>query len=182
MQIGIVGSMADLEYSSSAVRFARRLGSEVAASGDILVFGAEKDSNSLPTEAALAARRNGGITLGITYESGKDIYLPDSASVIISTGMVRGGGREMVQALSCDAIIAIAGGSGTLNEITVAYQANIPVVVIDVFSGWSKKLANTYLDERKRYRFMTASDPKQAVEMAKAMYNGAQDGIINTTV
>ena len=49
--------------------------------------------------------------------------------------------------------MAISGGSGTLNEITVAYQANIPVVVLGNTGGWSERLAGQYLDARERYEF-----------------------------
>lgn len=83
-----------------------------------------------------------------------------------TSGLERGGGRELTLVLSCDAIIALNGGSGTLTEIAIAYQANIPVVVLENSGGWSEKLAGIYLDERRRIRIETASSPKEAVEKA----------------
>lgn len=166
LQIGVIGSCSDLNYSSDAEKFVCELGKRIAEGGYTLVFGAEKDINSLPTLAALASIKAGGETVGITYEKGLDIFNQDSASTIIATGLVRGGGRETTLMLSCDVAIAIAGGSGTLNEICVAYQANIPVVVVDIFGGWSDKLTDTYLDGRKRYKFIKASDPKMALDLA----------------
>ena len=68
--------------------------------------------------------------------------------------------------LSCDVVVALSGGSGTLNEICVAYQANIPVIVLTGFGGWSDKLANTYLDDRKRYKFLAAKTPATALKLA----------------
>ncbi len=166
LQIGVIGSCNDLNYSNEAEKFTRELGKCIAKNGYTLVFGAEKDINSLPTVAALAAKKAGGQTIGVTYEKGLDIFNPEAATAVIATGLVRGGGRETALTLSCDTVIAIAGGSGTLNEICIAYQANIPIVVIDRFGGWSKQLANTFLDERNRYKFVVAKTPVEAVKLA----------------
>lgn len=169
LQIGVIGSMADLNYSDEIEQMAVQLGIGIAKAGCILVFGAEKDSDSLPTVAAMAARQAGGITLGVTYEKGLSVYKPEAASCVVATGLTRGGGREMVQALSCDGLIAIGGGSGTLNELCVAYQANIPVIVLEKTGGWSDKLAGTYLDERQRYIYGAASSPYEAVLLLQKM-------------
>jgi uncharacterized protein (TIGR00725 family) len=164
LQIGVIGSVGDLNYPKAAEVFAKELGREIAKRGYTLVFGAEKDADSLPTVAARSAVRSGGTTLAVTYDKGLDVFDPDSATIVVATGMVRGGGRETSLMLSCDGVIALAGGSGTLNEICVAYQANIPVVVVDLFGGWAAKLAGEYLDERRRYRFEIAQTPEEAVE------------------
>lgn len=166
LQIGVIGSCSDLDYSKEATDFAIELGRLIAKSGSSLVFGAEKDINSLPTVTAMSARAAGGITVGVTYEKGLDIFEPESATIVVATGLVRGGGRETSLMLSCDVVIAIAGGSGTLNEICVAYQANIPVIVVDLFGGWSEKLAGAFLDDRKRYIFTTAKTPTEALNLA----------------
>ena len=63
-------------------------------------------------------------------------------------------------------IIAIAGGSGTLTEMAIAYQANIPIIVIDKYKGWAKRLSNKYLDERRRLKCLVAKTPKEAVDLA----------------
>ena len=168
IQIGVIGSCSDLNYSGLAIASAKELGKLIAQSGNSLVFGAEKDIDSLPTVAARTAKSVGGETLGITYEKGLDIYSDDAATTIIATGLVRGGGRELCLMLSCDVVIAIAGGSGTLNEMCVAYQANIPVITLTGYGGWSDTLAGTYLDDRQRYKFEAAKNPKQALEKALA--------------
>lgn len=165
LQIGIIGSCSDLDYSKKAEWVAKKLGRLIADSNNILVYGAEKDINSLPTLAAKSAKQNGGITVGITYEKGLELYEKEAATAVVATGLVRGGGRETSLILSCDCVVALSGGSGTLNEICVAYQANIPVVVIEGFGGWSDKLADTFLDDRKRYKFLKASTPEKALDL-----------------
>lgn len=163
MQVGVIGSCTDLNYSKNAEEFAAELGRLIAEKGFILVFGAEKDIDSLPTVAARAAVEAGGITVGVTYEKGLDVYDNKAAQVVIASGMVRGGGRETTLVLSCDVVVAIAGGSGTLNEICIAYQAGIPTVAVSKFGGWSKCLAGTYLDDRKRYQIQKAESAEEAL-------------------
>jgi uncharacterized protein (TIGR00725 family) len=165
LQIGVMGSAADLKYSKILERKAEELGYWVAKRGAVLIFGAEKDYDSLSTAACRGAKKANGLTVGITYEKGLDVY-EKNADIVIATGLVRGGGRELTLALSCDALICIGGGSGTLNEIAVAYQANIPIVVLKGSGGWSDKLAGKYLDERKRVKIVAAKTPKEAVELA----------------
>lgn len=165
-QIGIMGSAADLKYSKQLEAAASKLGELIAENDAVLVFGAEKDTDSLSTAAARGAKSKGGLTVGVTYGKGKDIFQPPSADIIVPTGLERGGGREMVLVLSCDVVIAISGGSGTLTELAIAYQAGIPTVVLSGFGGWSDKLAGKFLDERKRLKFVKAMTPEDAVKKA----------------
>lgn len=166
LQIGIMGSAADLNYSKEAERFARKLGKLIAESGNILVYGAEKEYSSLSTNAAISASENGGLTLGITGGKSKNIWGEFRPDILIPCGLEIGGGREFTLVLSCDVIIAISGGSGTLTEMAIAYQANIPIIVIDKFGGWGEKLSNKYLDDRKRILCIRANSPKEALDKA----------------
>lgn len=164
LQIGVMGSAADLEKDQYLYGIAEEVGKEIAKSGNILVFGAEKDVDSLSTAACRGAKEGGGLTVGVTY--GKNLETYEKVDVIIATGLERGGGREFSLALSCDAIIAISGGSGTLNEMVVAYQANIPLVAIKGTGGWADKMAGQYFDARNRLKVEPANTPQQAVQKA----------------
>lgn len=167
LQIGVMGSAADLKYSEAIEKIAFEVGHEIAASGSVTVYGAEKDYDSLSTAAARGAKSANGLTIGVTYGKGKDIWDKDGVTdVIIATGLERGGGREFVLVNSCDAIIIISGGSGTLTETAIAYQSNIPVVAIADTGGWSDKLANTYLDGRERLKVVSAKTATEAVAVA----------------
>ena len=165
-QIGIMGSAADLNYNDECLNFAKELGKLIAKSGNILVYGAEKEYSSLSTEAAIEADRYKGITVGITPDKGKYVYGDFRPTVLIPCGLGIGGGREFVLINSCDVIIAISGGSGTLTEMAIAYQANIPIITINGFGGWSKKMSNKYFDDRKRLKCLSASTPKEALDIA----------------
>jgi uncharacterized protein (TIGR00725 family) len=164
-QIGVMGSAADLKYTKEIEIAAQKIGELIAERNGVLFFGAEKDSDSLSTAACRGAKSKGGLTVGITYGKGKDIWQKD-ADVIIPCGLERGGGREMVLVLGCDAVIAVSGGSGTLTEMVIAYQADIPLVVLNGLGGWADKLAGQFIDGRNRREAFAASTPEEAVEIA----------------
>ena len=166
LQIGVMGSAADLGYAKEIEAIAEKLGELIAKSGNITVYGAEKDYDSLSTAAARGAKKAGGITVGVTYGRGKQIFDKENTDIIIVSGLERGGGREFVLVNSCDAIIAISGGSGTLTELAQAYQLDIPMVVIEGTGGWADKLAGKYLDERKRRLIISTKTPEEAVKTA----------------
>lgn len=166
IQIGVMGSAADLNYSEEALNFAKELGKLIAQSNNILVYGAEKEYTSLSTEAAKVASENNGITVGVAGGKSKNIYGEFRPTVLINSGLEIGGGREFNLVLSCDVIIAISGGSGTLTEIAIAYQAGIPIIVVDKFGGWAKKLSNKFIDDRNRLKCIKASSPKDALNKA----------------
>lgn len=166
VQIGIMGSAADLKYSDDALKFAKKLGEEIAKSGNILVYGAEKEYTSLSTEAAKVASKNGGITVGVAGGKNKKVYGKFRPTVLINSGLEIGGGREFNLVLSCDVVIAISGGSGTLTELAIAYQAGIPIIVVDKFGGWASRLADEYLDDRKRLKCVRVSSEQEALDKA----------------
>lgn len=167
IQVGVIGSTADLNYTKRLELLAEKVGYNLAKNDAILVFGAEKDVDSLSTAACRGAKQANGMTVGVTYGKGLDIY-EENTDVVIASGSERGGGRELVLTLSCDAIIALNGGSGTLTEIAIAYQANIPIVVLENTGGWSERLAGEYLDDRRRVKIQIAKNPEDAVNIALA--------------
>lgn len=165
IQIGVMGSAADLGYTEALATLAEEVGREVALANCTVVYGAEKDTDSLSTAAGRGARSAGGLTVGVTYGKGLVVY--DDADVIVTCGAERGGPRESVLVLSCDAIICISGGSGTLTEMLVAYQGNIPIVAMVGTGGWSEKMAGQAFDARRpNLAARPATTAKEAVEIA----------------
>lgn len=171
IQIGVMGSAADLNYSDEALEFAKNLGKSIALSGNILVYGAEKEYSSLSTNAAIECSKNGGITVGVCGGKKKEIWGEFRPTILIPCGLEIGGGREFSLVLSCDVIIAIGGGSGTLTEMAIAYQAGIPIITINKFDGWAKKLSNKYIDDRKRLKCLSAKTPSEAIKKALKAVN-----------
>jgi uncharacterized protein (TIGR00725 family) len=166
LQIGVMGSAADLKYNDEIQKLAEETGYWIAQNGATLMFGAEKDYDSLSTAACRGAKKGGGLTVGVTYGKGlNDVYEKENADVIIASAQERGGGRETVLVTSCDGIVSISGGSGTLTEMAIAYQANRPIVALQGTGGWSDKLAGQYIDARNRILVEAAKNPKEAVDL-----------------
>ena len=166
LQIGVMGSAEDLNYGIDALECAKEIGKEIAKSGNILVYGAEKEYSSLSTNAAIEASKFDGITVGVTPGKKKDIYGDFKPTILVPCGLEMGGGREFTLVLTCDVIIAIGGGSGTLTEMAIAYQAGIPIITIDSFPGWAKDMSDKYFDDRKRIKCLKAKNAKEAIELA----------------
>jgi len=167
LQIGVMGSAADQHYPPELEELAASIGTHIAGAGHILVYGANRDTDTLPNVAARAAKAAGGLCVGVTY--GRDrrvIYGKESADVVIATGSERGGGREFVLVHSCDVVIMIGGGAGTLTEVAIAYQMNMSIVALVGTGGWADKLAGEYMDVRERAKIIRAETPKEAVRLA----------------
>lgn len=165
LQIGVFGSMADTELSQKSITIAEYLGKEIARHEGVLIYGFEGDFESLSVVSARSSEKIGGQTVAFLWGT-KGMDLKDLRSIKIETGLQRGGGREYPMVISCDVIICIGGGSGTLTEIAIAYQAKIPVIVLQGTGGWSDKLADTYLDDRKRFKIIGVNSPQEAVKVA----------------
>ena len=143
----------------------------IAESGNILVYGAEREYSSLSTNAAIEASKYNGITVGVCPGKKKEIYGEFRPTVLIPCGLEIGGGREFSLVLSCDVIIAIGGGSGTLTEMAIAYQAGIPIITVNKFNGWAKKLSNKYFDDRRRLKCISVDSEKEALDKALELAN-----------
>lgn len=161
LQVGVIGSYEDLAYSKETEKAAEEVGGLLAKNGCVLVCGGEKQGG-LVRAAARGAKKNKGLVLGITI---KKVDTAPEVDVRVSTyGMY--GLREYLLPLACDCLIMLGGGSGTLNEVAVAYQNRIPVVTLKGTGGWADKLTGTYLDDRKKYVIETADTPRKVVELA----------------
>jgi hypothetical protein len=81
---------------------------------------------------------------------------------VICSGI--GFARDFIVATSCDGIIAVGGGIGTLIEMSVGYMIKKKIVVISTSGGVSDVYAGKYLDERRRVLIGSAPDAKTAVQ------------------
>jgi hypothetical protein len=122
--------------NQESIKKAIQIGHHIAKNDCILVNGA---CPGLPDEAAFGARNAGGLVMGVSpafsekehtdlYRSPRDYY-----DIILYTGLGLME-RDIINIRSCDAIIILGGGIGTLNEFTVAYDEE-KVIGVLVGSG-----------------------------------------------
>lgn len=176
MKITVIGSASDNGYSDTAVKLAEELGREIASRGHVLMYGPERQMPSLPYMVAKSAKAHGGLTVAIAIGSARSGFFdPEAATFNIYTESNGGAGREVVLVNSADAVISVGGGSGTLTEIGIAYMNYIPVVAMKGSGGWSDKLIDQFLDERKKYRIPGAISGKDAVDHAERMFAELKD-------
>jgi uncharacterized protein (TIGR00725 family) len=141
--VGVMGSSGDISHlSEDLVSTANRLGEVIAERGCILVTGA---TTGFPDAVSRAARRSGGLTVGISPAFSRDEHvseysLPDDgADVIIYTGFGLKG-RNVVNIRTSDVVIIFGGGIGTLNEFTIAYDEGKIIGVLEGTGGAADRI------------------------------------------
>jgi uncharacterized protein (TIGR00725 family) len=119
VRITVVGSG---RCDEETALIAERVGREVARRGGILICGG---LGGVMEAAARGAREAGGTTVGI-------LPGPDAADanphILIPIATDLGHARNAVNVRAADAVIAVAGGYGTLSEVALALAMGIPVV------------------------------------------------------
>lgn len=172
LQVGVIGSAGVEEYQEGhrhhhgLMKAVRKIGELLGKQGATIVTGGGGGIMSAVSEEGI---KRDSITIGI-FNTHHDIGVGDIYTVGITTGMFEGG-PEYFLPLCSDIMIAVSGGAGTMNELTVAYRNEVPVVLLQGYGGWVDKLVpflykGKYLDERKRTPFYIADTPEEAVEIA----------------
>lgn len=134
-QIAVIGAAVCDEATS---KLAEAVGQKIAQRHGILICGG---LGGVMEAAARGAKESGGITLGIL--PGSD---PQEANPYIALKVVTnlGHARNVLIAHSADALIAVAGGYGTLSEIAIALKIGKPVVALNSWQPTSRvTVANT---------------------------------------
>lgn len=164
-QIGVIGSAGPEEYPSDTnlspvFKEAYKIGKLLAKKQAVLVCGGK---GGIMEYASKGAKEYGGTTVGIVkgdkrYTANKFIDI----EIVTNMGSTS---EEAILVSSCDGIIAIGGGAGTLEEISIAYRKNITIVALTNIEGWSKDLAGKYLDRRETVKIYGAGNSKEAVKI-----------------
>ncbi|MFA7654189.1 MAG: hypothetical protein WCX97_04070 [Candidatus Magasanikbacteria bacterium] len=172
LQVGVIGSAGSEEYlkgwkaPKGLMRAVRRLGQLLGEKGATIVTGG---GGGIMSEVSKEGIKRDSITIGL-FNNHHDRGVGDIYTVGLTTGMFEGG-PEYLLPLCSDVVIAVSGGAGTLNELSVAYRNKVPVVLLKGYGGMVDKILpllyeNKYLDERKRVPFFIANSPDEAVSIA----------------
>lgn len=172
-QIAVIGSAGPEEYQyrkpiEAMFDAAEAIGLELARQGCITICGGK---GGIMLAVARGAKKASGITAGETSGSQRGTS-NEFIDVEVVTGDVAFRGPSQLIGMS-DAVIALGGGAGTLQELCVAYRMQKPIVLLPGYGGWTDRLrGKTYLDERKLVAFKIATSPldgvKQALTMARS--------------
>lgn len=121
LRIGVIGSSA---AEGEAAALAEEVGGRIADAGAALVCGG---LGGVMEAAARGAHRRGGLTLGIlpgdrASDANAYVRLP------IPTGL--GEARNVIVVRASQAVIAIAGGWGTLSEAAFCLKLKVPLILL----------------------------------------------------
>jgi len=119
LRIGVIGSHA---CGPEVDALARRVGALIAENGAVLVCGG---LGGVMRAAAEGAREAGGLTVGIL--PGEDPAAANPGILIpVPTGL--GEARNALVVRTAHAVIAIAGGWGTLSEAAFCLKNGVPLI------------------------------------------------------
>jgi uncharacterized protein (TIGR00725 family) len=120
------GSVADEKTTAGA----HELGRLIAQNGWVLVSGGRP--TGVMQASVTGAREAGGLTVGVLYDEDRD-GAAEGLDIILPSGM--GAGRNIINVLSSDVVVACRGTGGTLSEIALALRFDRPVVLLDFDPG-----------------------------------------------
>ena len=167
LKIGVIGraQRAGEQLPPALLDAAERVGAAIARHGAVLISGG---TGGVMEASARGAKQAGGLTVGFLPQADLSHANP-YLDLAFPTGL--GTVRNVLTARCADALVALGGGVGTLNELTLAYDYAIPVVVVEGSGGWSERIRSVlldgrFLDERKVVEITYASTPALAVDQA----------------
>jgi uncharacterized protein (TIGR00725 family) len=140
-----------------------------------LVTGA---TTGFPDIASRAARERGCLTVGISPATSREDHssrysLPeDGADVIVYTGFGLKG-RNVVNVRSSDIVIIFAGGIGTLNEFTIAYDEGKLIGVLEGTGGVADQIKQiAALSTTSRSDLVFESSPEDLIDNCLKVFAG----------
>ncbi len=121
LRIGVIGSH---QCGDAVADLARRVGELIAWEGAVLICGG---LSGVMEAAAMGARDAGGLTVGLL--PGEDPGAANPGIVIaVPTGL--GEARNPIVVRASDAVIAVAGGWGTLSEAAFCLKNEVPLITL----------------------------------------------------
>jgi len=158
--ISICGSdVDDNSLSQHALEVAEQVGRLIARRGGVLICGGQ---GGVMKAACRGAKEENGITIGILPFTKKDAN--ECIDIAIPTNI--GNVRNFLVVSSGDAVIAIGGRWGTLNEISYCMVSEKPLILIKGTGGCVDQIINGNLMQDIESHYYIANSAEEAVEKA----------------
>lgn len=159
--IAVIGN-ANIENNIEKQKISFELGKLVIDNGFVLATGG---FGGVMEYASKGARKSKNYTensiIGVLPD-----YNSDNANKYIDIAIPTGIGlaRNLMLISMSNAVIAVGGGSGTLNEISASWQMNKLIIGLQV-EGWSNKLCGKALDDRRKDIIFCAKNAQEAIDL-----------------
>ena len=163
--IAVIGPNAD-KCSEAVYQFGIELGKTLIDAGYGIACGGKFGLMEAVCKGAHQSKEyHFGKTIGIlpsVHKSDANVY----CDIVIPTGM--GIARNAILINTADVVIAVAGGSGTLSELAMAWQMGKKVICYTGFEGWSKALAGKAVDQTNREQLLAAESLSEILTLLSA--------------
>lgn len=163
--LGIVSVIGASDIDKEIEKKAIEIGKLIAQNNFAIVCGG---LSGVMEAVCKGAKNQNGFTIGIIpfIEKNKankyiDLIIPCPFSQ----------GRNIVVVLTGDVCLAISGKAGTLSEICFAWIYNKPIIALVNVKGWSSKIANQQLDDRRQDLIYGVETPSEAIKKIKVLIN-----------
>ncbi|RLE08323.1 TIGR00725 family protein [Candidatus Aerophobetes bacterium] len=158
--IAVSGSNSgDENLTELSLKMAEEVGYYIAQKGGILICGGK---GGIMEASARGAKRGGGLTIGILPGSKEEANR--FIDIALSTHL--GYFRNYVMISSADAVIAITGRWGTLNEVSLAISLGKPTILLKGTGGWVDILSDEEISRKFKRKAYVVCSAKEAVELA----------------
>ena len=178
LTISVSGAAEIAHCGPSVIPLAKELGREIARQGAQIVTGA---TSGFPMYAAEGAKEAGGFSFGLSPAASKkdhtEVYrLPLKAlDAVVYTGFGFPG-RDLMLIRSSDAVVIGCGRIGTIHEFTVAWEANMPLGVLEGEWQTDEVIKNIMQNSnRDNPNVIFEKDPKVMIEKLIAMVRAKEE-------
>ncbi len=130
MRKTIIGVMGGSSADETTLNNAREMGRLIAENGWTLLSGGRQ--TGVMQASVTGAHEAGGLTIGVLYDEDPALA-SHGLDIVLPTGM--GAGRNVINILSSDVVVACKGTGGTTSEIALALRFGKPVVLLDFNPG-----------------------------------------------
>lgn len=126
----VIGVMGGSTADEPTLAGARELGRRIAERGWVLLSGGR--STGVMQASVSGAHEAGGLTVGVLFDDDRD-RAAAGLDIVIPTGF--GAGRNVINILASDVVVACRGNGGTLSEIALALRFGRPLVLLNFDPG-----------------------------------------------
>jgi len=158
--IAVIGSdSGDTTLSSSVLKIAESIGRRIAQKGGVLLCGGR---GGIMEAACKGVKKEGGISVGILPSTKLE------ANQYVDIGLPTGLGhmRNYLVVNTADAVIAVCGRYGTLNELSYAIIQQKPLILVKGTGGIVDEIINDTSLLLQGKKFSIASSAEEAVTLA----------------
>ncbi len=165
--ISVSGAAEVVHCGPTVIAIAKEVGREIARQGCQIATGA---TSGFPMYAAEGAKEAGGFSFGLSPAASKKEHLETyrlplkALDAVVYTGFGFPG-RDLMLIRSSDAVVIGCGRIGTIHEFTVAWEANMPLGILEGEWPTDEVIKNIIKNSnRENPNVIFEKDPKKMVE------------------